>query len=337
MRDSNCKWGLNLRLGVVLAALALWPAVGLAQSARCTAVEAQLAAAEAGTPGSMQELARYEAAIARQRAELGRANDQAMQAGCHAGSGATVCGGIRATIERMQRNLQDLSATWERLQRSGTSAGERMRIENSIREEGCGQETGIVRRLPPPITEAPGPGGSEVRILGGSTGLRSTLAPEPTYRTVCVRLCDGYHFPVSESSPMSLLTRDEQQCRARCPGTQTELHIQERGDQDTADMLSVSTGRRYGDLASAFAHRRAGYRRPEGCACAGENAGRREAGQRGWSELGEALAQPAPEQPQQVPRRNASPDAPVRVVGPKFLPDPEEAIDLQAPAPRSGR
>src|SRR6185503_12233703 len=40
--------------------------------------------------------------------------------------------------------------------------------------------------------------------------------PFATYRTICVRLCDGYYFPVSFSTLPNHFQRDAQQCQSQC-------------------------------------------------------------------------------------------------------------------------
>ena len=45
------------------------------------------------------------------------------------------------------------------------------------------------------------------------TGERRASVP---YRTMCVRLCDGYYFPVSAATTKGRFQRDEQTCRSQC-------------------------------------------------------------------------------------------------------------------------
>ena len=40
--------------------------------------------------------------------------------------------------------------------------------------------------------------------------------PFATYRTLCVRLCDGYYFPVSFSTLPNHFQRDAELCQSRC-------------------------------------------------------------------------------------------------------------------------
>ena len=77
-------------------------------------------------------------------------------------------------------------------------------------------------------------------------------AHEPTYRTVCVRLCDGYHFPIGEATPRSWLSRDENMCRNSC-GSPARLFILRPG-QEAEDMVDVK-GTPYTQLDNAFRYR----------------------------------------------------------------------------------
>ncbi len=319
---------------------ALFSSHAIAQSDRCARLEAQLAAASAGSRASPAQLGRYDAAIATQRGELEKADLQAGSAGCHSASGSAVCIGLESTRLRMARNLSDLIATRDRMMSAGTESREAERIEAAIRREGCGGDTMAQRTLPPPISERPsGTVNQGVRILGGGYQTRQAALREERYRTVCVRICDGYFFPVSQSTTIAMFGHDEQLCSARCPGTRTELHFRSAG-QEPAEMLSVATGQRYGSLQTAFSYRQTDFSRPQGCGCNGADgyAGP-SSGERGWSELGADLRTSRDEETSAVPEPAPAVDPAdrrVRVVGPTFLPGPEEAIDLRAPAPRSG-
>ncbi|HYD16230.1 MAG TPA: DUF2865 domain-containing protein, partial [Hyphomicrobium sp.] len=51
---------------------------------------------------------------------------------------------------------------------------------------------------------------------GYSGGSNFGALPYATYRTVCVRLCDGYYFPVSFSTLPNHFQRDEEVCQSKC-------------------------------------------------------------------------------------------------------------------------
>lgn len=74
------------------------------------------------------------------------------------------------------------------------------------------------------------------------------------YRTLCVRTCDGYYFPISYSTTRSGLARDAQQCEARC-GAPAKLFYHRNPGADVEHMVDLN-GARYSSLENAFRYRR---------------------------------------------------------------------------------
>ncbi len=74
-----------------------------------------------------------------------------------------------------------------------------------------------------------------------------------TYRTVCVRLCDGFHFPVSHSTSRERFAGDAKQCEQRCPG-RSRLFVHRNPGEDVEDSFDLK-GRFYRDLPTALQHR----------------------------------------------------------------------------------
>ena len=74
------------------------------------------------------------------------------------------------------------------------------------------------------------------------------------YRTVCVRLCDGYYWPVSEAAPMSRFRRDSATCESSCQQP-AKLFYQPVGDSD-AGLLVGLDGKAYSSIDQAFAYRK---------------------------------------------------------------------------------
>ncbi len=84
-----------------------------------------------------------------------------------------------------------------------------------------------------------------------------------SYTTMCVRMCDGFYFPISHRVPRSRFHRDADICRERCPGSEARLfyHSSASGSmRDAADL----TGRAYARLPIAFRHRK---QLVKGCGC----------------------------------------------------------------------
>ncbi|MGQ0674220.1 MAG: DUF2865 domain-containing protein [Hyphomicrobium sp.] len=71
-----------------------------------------------------------------------------------------------------------------------------------------------------------------------------------TYRTVCVRLCDGGYFPLSYATTPEWFDADEKLCQSGC-GTPARLFVYKNPGQTPADMIDRQ-GRPYTGLATAF-------------------------------------------------------------------------------------
>lgn len=81
------------------------------------------------------------------------------------------------------------------------------------------------------------------------------------YRTMCVRTCDGYYFPISRSAPPGRFHKDAESCETRCPGAM--LYYLPKHSDEVVEMVDL-TGRRYDQLPNAFVYRK---RLIDGCAC----------------------------------------------------------------------
>jgi len=72
---------------------------------------------------------------------------------------------------------------------------------------------------------------------------------------VCVRLCDGYFFPISFAVLHQYLVRDARRCQESCGG-EARLFYHSDVNADIADMTDLE-GRSYSKLESAFLYRTA--------------------------------------------------------------------------------
>ena len=74
-----------------------------------------------------------------------------------------------------------------------------------------------------------------------------------TYRTVCVRLCDGYYFPISASTTSDRFGIDEQACQSRCTGDARLFYYRNSGG--SPETMVDRRGNSYADLKTAFLYR----------------------------------------------------------------------------------
>ncbi|MFL5068837.1 MAG: DUF2865 domain-containing protein, partial [Xanthobacteraceae bacterium] len=79
-------------------------------------------------------------------------------------------------------------------------------------------------------------------------------APSGTFRTVCVRTCDGGYFPVSFATYQARFQDDEKTCKALCPATEATLFTYRNPGEDINQAVSIS-GQPYSSLPNAFKFR----------------------------------------------------------------------------------
>lgn len=77
--------------------------------------------------------------------------------------------------------------------------------------------------------------------------------PVVAYRTLCVRMCDGYYFPISFSAPQERFAADAAQCQSRCGG-EARLFVHRNPGSAVEDMQDLQ-GRSYAQLPNAFLYR----------------------------------------------------------------------------------
>jgi hypothetical protein len=85
-----------------------------------------------------------------------------------------------------------------------------------------------------------------------------------TYRTLCVRLCDGFYFPISFATTRGNFAEDAARCERQCP-TRSRLYAYRNPGQEIEEMVGLD-GTPYMKLPTAFRFR-SGY--VANCTCQG--------------------------------------------------------------------
>ena len=173
------------------------------------------------------------------------------------------CIQLNADVENMRQRLADLDA--QRRQIMGR--GDRSYQDDIIRElarNGCGQQyiQEARRRDAARNPFASLFGGEESDAPRGNPNQFGNL-PFATYRTLCVRLCDGYYFPVSFSTLPNHFARDADQCQAQCAAP-AELYYHQNPGGAVEQMVSAATQQPYTNLKSAWRYRKEYV---PGCSC----------------------------------------------------------------------
>jgi hypothetical protein len=103
-----------------------------------------------------------------------------------------------------------------------------------------------------------------VQSLGIFGGMFMLEPPPPpaTYATVCVRLCDGFYWPISFAASKGSFGRDDKVCQSSC-NMPTRLFIY-RNPGGSAEQMTDLRGQPYSRLPTAFQYR-ASY--SDSCKC----------------------------------------------------------------------
>jgi hypothetical protein len=387
------------RTAVLLGALALSGfAVTQPQAASrvCRQLAADLATASRGGGGKPALLRKYDDAIVRQREQIAKASRQSDSAGCGFllfRRNRNACAALDAAFDRMSANLDALRAKRARLA-GGGSRHDRARILAALDANGC-RDSGMPSKRAPVREASRGHGkGNLLDRLLGDAGNQPDAPGEPgreergvraminqpdgmdlprlggEFRTMCVRTCDGYFYPMSNAASLGDFERDQKNCDSSCPGTEMQVFYTRGIGDDSADMTSSITGRPYSELPTAYLYKEPETVRPPACGCNAERNFEIIAGNPQGPEQTDADVETTPFVPVPVARPDPGADPEtlanaeggldreavrrlavkpsptslpppeqrkVRVVGPAFLPDPAAAIDLRAPAPTAVR
>jgi hypothetical protein len=166
------------------------------------------------------------------------------------------CGPVNSQIQQMRANLDQITGNLERLR--GGFAGDdrenqRRSVMTALAQNNCGPQYAAAAAPPP------GVGGFLNNLFGGGNTtttppLGDLGPPSGTYRTVCVRTCDGGYFPISFATVPARFPDDEKTCKALCPATEASLYAYRNPGEDINQAVSVN-GQLYTALPNAFHYR----------------------------------------------------------------------------------
>src|SRR5712664_2427672 len=212
------------------------PPQGAPVNPMCPRLEAQLATIDrgggSGDPAKDEQIRRYQDAASKQQGELDRVTSQAKRMGCDSSgffslfSGQSAqCGPVNSQIQQMRANLEQITTSLERLRSGGLGGAERENQRRSVlaalAQNNCGPQYANAAR---------GPGSFLETLFGNNNNNNNPMTPgvdlgpqSGTYRTVCVRTCDGFYFPISFATEPARFPDDEKTCKNLCPAAEATL------------------------------------------------------------------------------------------------------------------
>ena len=247
-------------LSLAMASSALLAATtALAQTApACQRLEAQLVALDRGNadPGRAEAIRRAEDATNRQQVEVDRMVAQGRRMGCESrgffsifSSPPPQCGQLNAQIQQARTLLERQQNQLEQLQGGNTErAAQRRALMIQLANTNCG----------PQYRQAARDGGGFLDSLFGGGAITTPGNQEigANFRTICVRTCDGYYFPISYSVSSTRFADDAQTCQRMCPAAQVSLYAYHNPGEEVQQAVSTTDGQPYTSLPTAFQYRR---------------------------------------------------------------------------------
>ncbi len=250
---------------VIVLSLSAFSMPALAQGANCAQLEDSLAALDRGS----SSWAARQSQASRQRAELQNLTSRASSMGCNAPRGFLIFQGPQRPpqCDQIDDQISRLRSSIAGLEQGGQQeAGQRRALILALAQGNCGQQyTNAVRQggqrqpqqqRPRNFLEAifgsPVESGSE--DVSPDVDITAVEPARTSYtRTVCVRTCDGYFFPLSRGSNPSRFMAEDQLCKRLCPAADTQLFTF-AGD-DIRSAVSMN-GESYMSLANALRYRK---------------------------------------------------------------------------------
>jgi hypothetical protein len=160
------------------------------------------------------------------------------------------CVDLNRQISRMRANLDRINIDLQRLQGGDVDRGEQRRaVMVALAQNNCGAQYRTAARAPGFFDQLLGRDANEP-----STDLVNPLAQSGSVRTICVRTCDGFYFPVSYATNASRLREDEKTCQRMCPAAEVMLFSYPTEGGEVAQATSIN-GASYSSLPNAFKYR----------------------------------------------------------------------------------
>lgn len=266
-----------------------------AAAASCSALTSELSRLERTASKSSPDAQKWTTAKKQQSKALSSARRDASYLGCSSASTAE-CKSLNKKIKRMTSNLAAIERQLKKASGVPQGTSKRLRqVRAEIKRQNCNaagtgrqanasntgdQPRSLLARLFAPKRDVrPAALQSEdTTAKRKRTSSRRSIPAGGTFRTLCVRTCDGFFFPVSFSTGKGQFVNDAARCTEICPASETELYVYKNPGGDQSQMMSLA-GDLYTDQPFAYRYKSEFV---EGCGCRLASQTKRRSG---WTEL----------------------------------------------------
>ncbi|WP_428687246.1 DUF2865 domain-containing protein [Roseibium sp.] len=284
-----CRNARSVRFAQALAAAAaLVLSANLSHAASCASLKTELQRLESAGGSQSPAAQKWAKAQKQQQKSISAAERDANYFGC-TGANTAKCQSLNTKLKRMKANL---AAIERQLAKSGGGSSRNKKrlqqVKASLARQNCdapaqtrqaaGGQTGdsqpqsLFSRLfgarsrqdVEPVSARTGD--REIAAVRSRTanGAPTVYLPSGgTFRTLCVRTCDGYFFPLSFKTGKNSFAYDASRCSEICPAAETELYVYRNPGGDPSQMISLA-GALYSEQPFAFRYK---SEYVEGCGC----------------------------------------------------------------------
>jgi hypothetical protein len=245
--------------------------MGNSSNPRCRELEMQLSGGS--MPGSADQLPKIDADMRQADADFRAAQGEADRARCYDDMflfGRSLrrtppCIDLDSRVQAAKATLSQLKAQRDAITRGTSPRGRRDEILAELARNRCGDQyahehdshrslsSSIVSFFTSEEDSGDSWHASQSSWFGGSGG--------SAFRTLCVRECDGFYFPISTGTSESKFAEDEAKCHTQCAAPAGLFY--HRVDQDVEQMVSLR-GVPYSQMPFAFRNRKVYIK---GCSC----------------------------------------------------------------------
>lgn len=234
----------------------------------CLTLEKRLVQESQGGNKAREQLPEIERALRQAQRDLRRQEQELEQADCYEWflftkqlRNSRNCRRAVNQVDETKRNIAELEGRRQDIESSsGRSYQDEIIRELARNNCGAAYQQEARRRDRGPFS---GLWQDEDSSGGGGNNNGFRALPFATYRTVCVRLCDGYYFPISFSTLPNHFERDAEVCQSKCAAPAQLYYYQNPGGA-VDQMVAFSNNELYTRLKTAFRYRKEYV---SGCSC----------------------------------------------------------------------
>jgi uncharacterized protein DUF2865 len=174
------------------------------------------------------------------------------------------CMSMNDRMEDAGRQLSQLQQQRDAMRNGGGSKRRQAELQDAMARNGCsGAMAAPQRRSGGGLFDwFGGDREEEVQPEQSETPISRSIDPNGRYRSICVRLCDGFFYPISYSTYAGRLTQDATECQSNCAAP-AELYVYRNPGQGPEQAISLN-GSAYADLPVAFKYKKEYVK---GCSC----------------------------------------------------------------------